>query len=62
MKLSASIYGPSAKHEDHELKWKNSVGQLTEQTEKTKLVACLLYFLEIELSGKAHHKVKQSVP
>ena len=42
MKFSTSIYGPSAKHEDHELKWKNNVGQLTEQTEKTKLVACLL--------------------
>ena len=57
------FYGPSAKHEGHELKWKNQ-GAVTYRTDREKKVNKMfnIPILDIESSWKAQHKVKLNQP
>ena len=54
--LCTLSYGPSVKHQGHELKWKKQ-GAVTYSTDRGNRV-----LLEIESSWKAHHEVKRWVP
>ena len=58
--FSTLSYDPSLKHDGHELKWKKK-GTLTFSTDWQNKVRFSLYLLEIELSWKAHYKVKQFI-
>ena len=47
--FDTSIYGPSGKHEGHELKWKKQDAvTFSEDRENEVDMRCLLYLLEIE--------------